>query len=295
MRRRAHEVHRSLTDDAGAVQQLRPMPVMSGEGPPVPPQLVVADDLVVGVADRCGVGEREVRDIEEVVGHLGRRCVPVVHRNTGEAEFRITPFRHLGQGGDRIVDRHPHESVPFHDRRRRREVGRWWHVAIGTDRRDLHALAAAVEAPAVIGAADHAGVDRAGGQRCQPMRTPVGEHGPDVVVSEQGPVLAKKSDGMRFRTVECLDFGHGMPTGAERRVLVVEPGGGVGRSEHNDQRRDDIDDRCAQVMGSLARLDADGQRSQPQTGNACADRMHASTGSVVAVVRWVESWAPSGP
>ena len=140
-------------------------------------QLEPRHPRVLRPPERADVHEREVGDVEEVVGHPRRRRPPHVDRGVDAAERRIVL---VGDDGDAVgpVDRraaeaHPDQAVALGAAERGQvRARRRGHVLGGRGHADASAVVA--ERPAVVRTDEAAVVDRPDRQRRLTMRAPVG-------------------------------------------------------------------------------------------------------------------------
>ena len=146
----------------GVVVDVRPRSCSRRSSSSSVPQLDLRHVRLLRQPERAGVDEREVRDVDEVVRHPGRRRPPQLDVDVEPAVGGVGVLRDLGDAGRRLAGAHPDEAVALGDVHRRQvRLGRHRDALVG--RRHEHAAAAGPERPAVVRAlaADHPSAGRA--------------------------------------------------------------------------------------------------------------------------------------
>jgi hypothetical protein len=146
------------------------------------------------------VHEGEVGDVEEVVGQQARRGSCPQRRELADHERGVVGLGNGAERGDRLFGRDEHHAVGLGRARGRLEVCRWRQGRPRPQGRDLDAAARAVEAPAVVGALEHAFV---------------------VAAAEREPGLAEQHHVERL-PCDLGRAGHRVPAAAQGAVGVGE-------------------------------------------------------------------------
>ena len=238
--RRAHDQHREVRRvEAGGGAHRRALPLAAVDARPGAPrrrrvqihrgghrhqrvaleralQLEVGDLGLVAVAERSGVHERRVGDVDGVLQHAVVVGLPLEGAADGPAALAARlghglqavegrQRRPLGLGG--VTEEDPHEAVALHARVRV-DAGLAGDRHVGPVGGDPHAAAVAVVRPAVVRALQAAVGDPAAGQRAAAVHAQVGlrNHGPaGGPVQHEVVAVDRHAHGLRLHRRAELD------------------------------------------------------------------------------------------
>lgn len=137
--------------------------------------LVVRHLDVIGVTKGLDVREGEVREVEEVVDHLRRTCVPRLIRERGDDGSRDRPLGDLDDRSEWLIGAQPHEPVTLDDEESAARTRAFGGIADpGPEGGDRRAPPVGVEPVAVVHALDAPVNHTPEAKRRPPVSTAVG-------------------------------------------------------------------------------------------------------------------------
>ncbi len=195
------------------------MLVGHGEGPVVARHGERVDLRRLVGAERAGVDEGEMGDVEEVVRQQARRSPGPQRREKALQERAVVRLRDRSEGGDGWLGGEEDDAVRLGDGGGRPSDGRSGATSPLPPAPGSDAAAVPVETPPVIGALQHAGLAMAQSERAMPVGAAVDDRPHLAVRPVQGPGLTQQHHSVRL-VGDVPGAGHRMPAVAQRRVRV---------------------------------------------------------------------------